>query len=371
MVGFGYADVTITEDAEPIASSAPRELSTAWERSGRALRAARMDGWLRNPLTQSDPSRTMARSPQRRRVMSASFVALDVETANEDLASICQIGIATFHNGQLTDSWKSLVDPEDYFSGINVSIHGITEDDVRGAPRFSDLVPLIRDYICDRIVVSHMAFDRVAVARACERYSVPPIPCRWLDSARVARRAWLDLARRGYGLANVAAQCGIVFGHHDALEDARAAGEIVVRAIAESGVGLEDWVVRALKPIGCGTQSVFRREGNPEGEMFGEEVVFTGALSIPRRIAADIASAAGCKVAGSVTEKTTLLVVGNQDIRKLAGHDKSSKHRKAEELILRGHQLRILSEADFERVFSCPTVAPGRSHEHAPAPRYH
>ena len=48
-----------------------------------------------------------------------------------------------------------------------------------------------------------------------------------------------------------------------------------------------------------------------------------------------------------VTRETTLLVVGDQDVRKLAGHDKSSKQRKAEELIKKGASIRILQERDF------------------------
>ena len=41
------------------------------------------------------------------------------------------------------------------------------------------------------------------------------------------------------------------------------------------------------------------------------------------------------------------LVVGDQDVQKLAGHNKSSKHRKAEDLILKGQPIRILRESDF------------------------
>jgi len=40
------------------------------------------------------------------------FVAIDVETANADMASICQIGIATFENAVLKNEWKTYVDPE-------------------------------------------------------------------------------------------------------------------------------------------------------------------------------------------------------------------------------------------------------------------
>ena len=42
-----------------------------------------------------------------------------------------------------------------------------------------------------------------------------------------------------------------------------------------------------------------------------------------------------------------MLVVGTQDERKLRGHGKSGKHRRAEELIRKGHDIRILTEDDF------------------------
>ena len=55
------------------------------------------------------------------------FIAIDVETANADMASICQVGLVKYEDGVLSDEWNTYVDPEDYFDGINVSIHGIDE----------------------------------------------------------------------------------------------------------------------------------------------------------------------------------------------------------------------------------------------------
>jgi DNA polymerase-3 subunit epsilon len=76
--------------------------------------------------------------------------------------------------------------------------------------------------------------------------------------------------------------------------------------------------------------------------------VFTGALSMPRREAADLAARAGCEVDGGVTKDTTLLIVGDQDVTRLApGESKSSKHLKAEALIAKGQPIRILRESDF------------------------
>jgi len=55
----------------------------------------------------------------------------------------------------------------------------------------------------------------------------------------------------------------------------------------------------------------------------------------------------GLFVHPSVTKKTSLVVVGDQDIRRAEWGEKSTKHRKAEEFIAKGLDIRILSERDF------------------------
>jgi DNA polymerase-3 subunit epsilon len=70
--------------------------------------------------------------------------------------------------------------------------------------------------------------------------------------------------------------------------------------------------------------------------------------------AAELAAAAGCEVDSGVTKHTTVLVVGDQDIARLAGHEKSSKHRKAEELMAHGQGIRIIGESDFQRLLALP-----------------
>lgn len=283
------------------------------------------------------------------------FVVIDVETANADLSSICQVGIASFRDGTLADSWVSLVNPQDYFSAVNVSIHGIDNCCVIDAPTWGEVFPEVASRLQNMIVVSHTPFDRVAVERACSRANLEGVECTWLDSARVVRRAWPQFARSGYGLSNVAANFGIEYGAHDALEDARCAGLLLLRAVVETGLSPEQWLVRVTLPISTSADiqpHPNRRDGNPDGELFGETLVFTGALSIPRSQAANVAAAAGCKVEDSVTKHTTMLVVGDQDLRRLAGHEKSSKHLKAERLIAQGQHIRILGESDFLQIVS-------------------
>jgi DNA polymerase-3 subunit epsilon len=289
------------------------------------------------------------------------FVAIDVETANADMASICQIGLAKFKDGKLVKEWSSLVDPEDYFDFINIDIHGITEKDVIGAPKFSEVVSNLSVFLSSSVCVSHTHFDRVSVGRAFEKYSLNPIETTWLDSARVARRTWEQCARKGYGLSNVCEIIGYKFKHHDALEDAKASGQVIIAAVEKTGLDIEAWLKRVHQPIdpeNSSSGSAINRDGDPEGELSGEVLVFTGALEIPRREAADLAASIGCKVAAGVTKKTTLLVVGDQDVTKLAGKAKSSKHLKSEQLIKKGQNIRIIKESDFKELVSqVPEIA--------------
>lgn len=279
------------------------------------------------------------------------FAAIDVETANPDMGSICQIGIARFDGGQLVEEWSTLVDPEDYFDDVNISIHGIEPRMVKGKPKLPDISDKLRGYLEGTLSVCHTHFDRVALARAFAKYKINPPATSWLDSSRVVRRAWKDLAFKGYGLANVAARIGYKFQHHDALEDAKAAGFILLAAMRESQLDLGEWKKRVTQPINpelSSSGSAIHRDGNPDGDMYGEVLVFTGALELPRSEAANLAASLGCEVAPGVTKRTTILVVGDQDITKLAGHEKSSKHRRVEELVAAGVPIRIITESDFK-----------------------
>jgi DNA polymerase-3 subunit epsilon len=214
-------------------------------------------------------------------------------------------------------------------------------------PKFADVLPALSAFVADSIVVHHTHFDRVSVQQACDLASLPMTDWSWLDSAKMARRCWEDVAQRGFGLAKLAERLGIEFQHHDALEDARATGLVVLEILKASGMSLDEWAIRSRQSIVETGRDAIRREGHDDGPLSGEVVVFTGQMKMPRRAAADRAQALGASVDDLLNKRTTLLVVGDQDLSKLAGHAKSSKHRKAESLIAQGHAIRIVAERDF------------------------
>lgn len=277
-----------------------------------------------------------------------SFIALDVETANENPSSICQIGLAWFEDNRYIKKWASYVNPQAHFDEFNINIHGITPEIVKDAPKIKDIFSILYPQIENQIIVHHTPFDRLSLNLAVEYYGAQLPAFTWLDSARVVRRTYEQYRMRGYSLSNLSEAFGITYQAHDAAEDARAAGLVLLRCIKESNIPLDEWTIRAYQRNRI--HHVISQEGNPDGPMFGEVIVFTGALKITRVEAARLAAEAGCTVTDNVNKRTTILVVGDQDLRLLAGYEKSSKQRRAEELRQQGQLIRIIDESDFTKI---------------------
>ena len=184
--------------------------------------------------------------------MALDFVSIDLETANPNPWSICQIGLAGFGGGALTGEWMTYIDPDERFNRDNVAVHGITAVAVKGWPKLPQVADRLRDSLSGRIVVSHSQFDRVALEQAFDRLEIRRLDCRWLDSTLVARRAWEGFSRRGFGLENLCRFLGYRYQRHDALGDAKAAGVVVLAAVQQTGVGLEGWLRLVEQPIGEG-----------------------------------------------------------------------------------------------------------------------
>ncbi len=166
------------------------------------------------------------------------FIALDVETASGDPASICQIGLACVGWDRSILSWACPVDPQVAFSRQNIRIHGITPEAVAGAPAFPEVWEGLRPLLVRHPMVQHSRFDENALRAACEHHGLPRTRLVWTDSVKVARRAWPGLkGAGGYGLGNLKQALGLDFRHHDAGEDARAAAEVVLLAEPRLGAG--------------------------------------------------------------------------------------------------------------------------------------
>lgn len=170
-------------------------------------------------------------APSPRLVPGLSFVALDVETANDDWGSICQIGVVRFRDGDIVDTAEWLCTPPpglERFDEFNVSIHGITADQVKDSPSFAEVLPQVMAFVGELPVVAHNAqFDMTALFRATRAAGIDTPTVVFGCSLAAARAASLPIDN--HKLPTVARFLEISeFQHHDALADAKACGRILV-----------------------------------------------------------------------------------------------------------------------------------------------
>jgi DNA polymerase-3 subunit epsilon len=161
------------------------------------------------------------------------FTAIDFETANHQPQSACQLGAVVVRQGQVVARHCWLIRPRPLqFNRRNIEVHGITPTDVRDAADFGQLWREMQEAFANQVLVAHNARFDLGVLRACLTFYQLPVPDLQFTCTRaIARAAWPNQA--GYGLRAIADRLGIVFRHHDALEDADACAQVLLAAAAD------------------------------------------------------------------------------------------------------------------------------------------
>jgi DNA polymerase-3 subunit epsilon len=157
-------------------------------------------------------------------------LAIDFETANENRASPCAVGLAWIEDGVITRRAYSLIrPPEMRFSPGNIRVHGITPRDVVDAPDFlAAMVPFAADLGSMLLLAHNAAFDMGVIAATCLAYGRPVPRLRYMCTRSIAQRSWPG--EPSFGLAAMAARVGVTFKHHHAEEDAAACAKVALAA---------------------------------------------------------------------------------------------------------------------------------------------
>jgi len=307
--------------------------------------------------------------------MSLNFVAIDFETANESRKSICSVGLSKVENGEIVDEYYTLINPEEYFDPFNTGIHGITEDMVKDSPTYPEVRNNIINFIGELPIVAHYApFDTGAIRDANEKYNLIHFNVNYFCSYALSRSL---LSLVSYNLDTVAKEFNYKFKHHNALDDSKACAAIVlglsrkfelytlIELTEKAGykklgyINSEGWhgfrktqkssytYVDILKQL----QYPNIEELDQDNEFFGRQVAFTGTLSSMARKQAmqKIINVGGIPQNG-LNKHTNYLIMGEQDLKKLNGETKSSKIKRAEELLSKGSDIQLIGEKDFIRM---------------------
>lgn len=300
-----------------------------------------------------------------------NFVAIDLETANFNRSSICQIGITEVVDGIVHPSKSWLVQPEgnDYDS-FNIMIHGIKPEDTANSPKFPEVWKEVCPYLKDKVVVAHnTSFDMYALRDAFDFYQMEYPTFDYFCTLRIAR--YIVKGCYSYSLDVVLKHLGIEFeGHHKADNDSLGCAQLLLKCLEMDGSTLEELECKYSFHRGKFAPNTFiahlAKKNKPtkslmldsleehpelvdEGSYFYDKnVCFTGTCVYGTRkeLLQKIKDIGGIP-SDSVTKKTDILVVGQQDYRVVGDSGMSKKQQKAMDLLSKGQDIEILSEAEF------------------------
>ena len=164
-----------------------------------------------------------------------NFAAIDFETANNERSSVCSVGIVIVRDGEFSDSFYSLIQPEpNYYNYWCSQVHGLCREDTEEAPVFpkvwAQIEPLLRlsDEEAARtgrthlpLVAHNKRFDESCLKAVFRTYQMDYPDYQFYDTLYASRRKLPHL--ENHQLQTVAAACGFTLeNHHHALADAEA-----------------------------------------------------------------------------------------------------------------------------------------------------
>jgi len=164
--------------------------------------------------------------------MIRDFAAIDFETANSELSSVCSVGIVIVRNGKIMDRYYSLIQPEpNYYSYGNSQIHGLTYQDTVNEAVFCEVWKQITPLIEGLPLVAHnKGFDEACLKAVFRTYQMDYPGYKFYCTLAESRRQLRHLPN--HQLHTVAEDCGyILTDHHNALADAEACAEIALQLL--------------------------------------------------------------------------------------------------------------------------------------------
>jgi DNA polymerase-3 subunit epsilon len=291
-----------------------------------------------------------------------NFTAIDFETANEQRASVCSIGLVTVKNGIITDKKNFLIKPKELrFTDINKRIHGISEADVVSAPEFNEVWEQLHPFIDRQILLAHNAdFDIAVLKQTLQLYNLSLPTFKFICTQKLAQEVFPNL--QNYRLSDVAVYLDLNLVHHNSTSDATVAAEIGIKGIPfydkkHFSYGYDELTYYIQKKGSADKNDNFSsgfskknidskllkpnlEVDNKENIFYNKRVVFTGDLqAISRQDAANKIQNLGADINTSISKKTEIVIIGNG-----AG---PSKMKKIEELNSLGCNIQLIYEKEF------------------------
>ena len=161
------------------------------------------------------------------------FAAIDFETANEHPSSVCSVGVVIVRDGEIVDTFYSLIHPEpEYYQRFCQRVHGLGPEDTDDAPVFPYVWKEIEPIIEGLPLVAHNSRFDEGCLKAVFRVYQMDYPDYEFHDTLTASRCHFGSCLPNHQLHTVAAACGYdLVNQHHALADAEACAAIALKLL--------------------------------------------------------------------------------------------------------------------------------------------
>ena len=292
----------------------------------------------------------------------SDYTVVDTETTGFDsrFDHVIEVGCIKYRDGKEVARYETLIKPPKNRDGKYIDEFmemrtGITNDMLDGAPIFDNVAKDIWQFLKGELIVGHnVNFDVNFLYDIFADFN-----SKWIlgndfvDTLRISRRVLLELEH--HRLEDLDEYFNVGIAHHRAISDCETTN-IVLREMASliesknieltppkskrSYIGRKKFDLRTLA---ADTESF-----DVDSPLYKKVCVFTGTLALfTRKEAAQVVVNLGGLCENGVTKRTNFLIVGDFDYSANVKDGKSSKLKRAEQLIGKGQDLQILSEQVF------------------------
>lgn len=283
------------------------------------------------------------------------FIIIDIETTGLDpeYSEIIEIAGIKVSDNQVVDTFQSLVKPEEEITSYITHLTGITNEMVADAPMIEKVLISFEQFIGNSILMGHnVNFDINFLYDNSLHILDNPLKNDFIDTWRFARKFITET--KNHKLITLAKYYGLdTTNSHRALKDCELTLEIykkIIQIANEQNLDIKEAYKRRTYEYSSNANNITSQvtEFDENHLLFGQHCVFTGKLEhFVRKDAMQLLANFGGIPQNGVNKDTNYLILGNLDFVNNIKDGKSSKVKKAEDLILKGQDLKIISENIF------------------------
>jgi DNA polymerase-3 subunit epsilon len=283
------------------------------------------------------------------------YISIDIESTGFDpmFDEIIEIGAIHYINQVEVGRFHSLIKPQNSIPNFIIELTGITNDMVKDSPSIESVLPQFISFIGDSTLLGHnINFDINFLYDESVNFNGYKIQNNFIDTLRLSRFLFKELDN--HKLATLVKEFNISEKtEHRSISDCVMTAkcyEYMKKYSKDNSIDI-NFILKTHRERQKlrASDILFNAElHNCEHFLYNKVCVFTGTLEkMLRKDAMQIVADLGGINGDNITSKTNYLILGNNDYCPLIKGGKSNKQKKAEQLILKGHDLKILSENVF------------------------